>query len=179
MATCMYCGAEIVDGAKFCTACGAALPVEAAPAPQPIEVPAEVMPEPPAAQVYQPPADQQPFQQQAYGQPADQQAYQQPAYGQQQAYQQPAGQAPYQQPTYGQQPYGQAQQPTFAAPAQPAVKDSGSIGWGVLGFFFPIVGLILFLVWKNTKPNCAKVAGIGAIVGVVLNILIMMFGGAS
>ena len=44
-------------------------------------------------------------------------------------------------------------------------EDSGSIGWGVLGFFIPIVGLVLFLVWKDTKPKCAKNAGIGAIVG--------------
>ncbi|ACV22526.1 hypothetical protein [Slackia heliotrinireducens] len=54
----------------------------------------------------------------------------------------------------------------------PVVNDSGSIGWGVLGFFFPIVGLILFLVWKNTKPKCAKVAGIGAIIGFVLGLVV-------
>ena len=77
----------------------------------------------------------------------------------------------YQQPYQQQQQYQQQyQQPMYAAPAQQPV-DSGSIGWGVLGFFIPLVGLILFLVWKDTKPNSAKVAGIGAIIGVVVGIL--------
>ena len=77
-------------------------------------------------------------------------------------------------PEYGQQQTGY-QQPGYQQPqasyGAPAVNDSGSIGWGVLGFFFPIVGLILFLVWKNTKPQSAKVAGIGAIIGFVLGLI--------
>lgn len=55
--------------------------------------------------------------------------------------------------------------------SQPPVTDSGSIGWGVLGFCIPIVGLILFLVWKDQKPRTAKVAGIGALVGVIIGVL--------
>ena len=51
-------------------------------------------------------------------------------------------------------------------------EDSGSIGWGLLGCCIPLVGLILFLVWKDTKPLSAKKAGIGAIVGVVLGIVL-------
>lgn len=83
----------------------------------------------------------------------------------------PYAQQQYQQPYQQQQQYQQQyQQPMYAAPVQQPV-DSGSIGWGVLGFFIPLVGLILFLVWKDTKPNSAKVAGIGAIIGVVLGIL--------
>ena len=31
-------------------------------------------------------------------------------------------------------------------PSQPYVNDGGSIGWWFLGFFFPLVGLILFLI---------------------------------
>lgn len=52
------------------------------------------------------------------------------------------------------------------------MEDSGSIGWAVLGFFIPIVGLVLFLVWKNTKPQCAKMAGIGALVGACLSLIL-------
>lgn len=48
-------------------------------------------------------------------------------------------------------------------------QDSGSIGWGVLGFFFPIVGLILYILWKNEKPKSAKVAGIGALISVIIS----------
>lgn len=69
------------------------------------------------------------------------------------------------------QPQYQQPEIQFNAPAAQPLNDSGSIGWGVLGFFFPIVGLILFLVWKNTKPQSAKVAGIGAIIGFVLGLI--------
>lgn len=49
-----------------------------------------------------------------------------------------------------------------------AVNDSSSIGYGILGFFIPLVGLILFLVWKPTTPLRAKSAGIGALIGFIL-----------
>ena len=54
----------------------------------------------------------------------------------------------------------------------PAVVDNGGFGWGVLGCCIPIVGLILFLVWKDTKPKTAKAAGIGALVSVILGAVI-------
>ena len=49
----------------------------------------------------------------------------------------------------------------------PAVVDKGGFGWGALGCCLPIVGLILFLVWKDTKPKTAKAAGIGALVSTI------------
>ena len=55
-------------------------------------------------------------------------------------------------------------------------KSSNSINteslfplWGLLGFFVPIVGLILFIVWNKTKPKEAKAAGIGALARVIIN----------
>lgn len=45
-------------------------------------------------------------------------------------------------------------------------KDNGGFGWGLLGCCIPIVGLVLFLVWKDSKPKTAKSAGIGALVSV-------------
>ena len=54
----------------------------------------------------------------------------------------------------------------------PAVVDKGGFGWGVLGCCIPIVGLILFLVWKDTKPKTAKAAGIGALVSTILGVVI-------
>ncbi len=53
----------------------------------------------------------------------------------------------------------------------PPVVDNGGFGWGLLGCCVPIAGLILFLIWKDTKPKTAKAAGIGAIVSVVLGVL--------
>ena len=65
----------------------------------------------------------------------------------------------------------------------PAVNDNGSFGWAVLGCCIPLVGLILFLIWKDTQPNNAKKAGIGALVsvicGVVFYVLMMIIGIAA
>lgn len=117
----------------------------------------------------------------------DQSQYQQPQYGQQQAYKQSQyaqpqsnpyadsqqyaqtpqyGQSQYQQPQYQQYQYGQ--QPYMGQ--QPA--DTGSFGWAVLGFFFPIVGLILFLVWNSEKPVSAKQAGMGALASVISTVVL-------
>ena len=51
-------------------------------------------------------------------------------------------------------------------------NDSGSIGYAILGFFIPLVGLILFLVWKDNQPRNAKSAGKGALFGVLAYVLI-------
>ena len=47
---------------------------------------------------------------------------------------------------------------------QPQVTDKGGFLWGLLGCCIPIVGLVLFLVWKDQKPKTANAAGIGALV---------------
>jgi hypothetical protein len=54
----------------------------------------------------------------------------------------------------------------------PSPEDKGSVGFGILGFFLPLVGLILFLVWRKETPRKAKSAGLGALIGVVLEIII-------
>lgn len=81
-------------------------------------------------------------------------------------------------PNYNPQPYPSQDQPQYQPPQyvqsqygqQPA--DTGSFGWAVLGFFFPIVGLILFLVWKSEKPVSAKQAGMGALVSVISTVVL-------
>ena len=55
------------------------------------------------------------------------------------------------------------------------IKDDGGVGWGILGCCIPVVGLILWLVWKDSKPNTAKAAGIGALVSVGLAALWYIF----
>ena len=103
----------------------------------------------------------------AYTQPQPQQ----PAYAQQPSYPQ---QPTYQQPAYAQQPA--YQQPAYSSGYSQQSDDSGSFGWAVLGFFIPLVGLILWLVWKDTKPKSAKMAGIGALVGVGISLLWWLVG---
>ena len=53
-------------------------------------------------------------------------------------------------------------------------QSSSSIGWGFLGFFIPLVGLILFLVWRSERPSDSKAAGIGALIRVCLSIVFMI-----
>ena len=53
----------------------------------------------------------------------------------------------------------------------PQTTDNGGFLWGLLGCCIPIVGLVLFLVWKDSKPKTAKAAGIGALVNVILCVL--------
>lgn len=62
----------------------------------------------------------------------------------------------------------------------PPVVDNGGFGWGLLGCCVPIAGLILFLLWKDTKPKTAKAAGIGALISAIClalyYVLIMVVG---
>ena len=51
---------------------------------------------------------------------------------------------------------------------QAAADDAPNTGFGVLSFFFPVVGLILFLVWQDSYPQRAKSCGKGAIIGVIV-----------
>ena len=53
----------------------------------------------------------------------------------------------------------------------PQEVDNGGFGWGLLGCCVPIAGLILFLVWKDTKPKSSKAAGIGALVSVIATVI--------
>lgn len=150
MAFCVWCGAPLEEGVKFCTNCGAAVE-EAAP-----EVVAAAVPEVPAAVA--PEAAPAPEFVQGTIPPFDQQPQQVPGY---------------QQPDPAASP-----QPTFAPGGEVQAEpiDTGSIGWGILGFLIPLVGFILFFVWRNTKPQSAKNCLIGACAGLFLGILFQFMG---
>ncbi|MDR1237752.1 MAG: PLDc N-terminal domain-containing protein [Propionibacteriaceae bacterium] len=61
---------------------------------------------------------------------------------------------------------------TTPNPNPPASNDTGSFGWTVLGFFIPIVGLILWLVWKNDRPKDSTKARNGFIAGLVVSVIL-------
>lgn len=42
--------------------------------------------------------------------------------------------------------------------------DRGNPLIGICSFFIPVMGLILFLIWRKEKPRSAKHAGLGALV---------------
>jgi len=51
------------------------------------------------------------------------------------------------------------------------VNDVGGFGWGLLGFCIPIVGLILYLMWKDTQPLNGRAAGKGALISVIFSVI--------
>lgn len=52
------------------------------------------------------------------------------------------------------------------------VNDTGSFGWAVLGFLSPIVGIVLYLCWKNNKPKSGKKALHGAAVSIIISLIL-------
>ena len=50
-----------------------------------------------------------------------------------------------------------------------AADDRRSGGFAVLCFFFPVVGLILYLVWHDDYPQKARSCGKGALISVIVN----------
>ena len=59
------------------------------------------------------------------------------------------------------------------APA--ASADRPNAGFAVLGFLIPLVGLILYLVWKGTYPLKAKSCGKGALISVIVYVALFVF----
>lgn len=57
-------------------------------------------------------------------------------------------------------------------PNADASEDSLSLGFAILGFFIPIVGLIIFLIYEGKKPKRAKSAGKGALIGFITEIVL-------
>lgn len=50
--------------------------------------------------------------------------------------------------------------------------DAPSTGYAILGFLIPIIGLILYLIWKNDYPQRASSIGKGAIGGAIFSIIV-------
>ena len=55
-----------------------------------------------------------------------------------------------------------------------AEKDSGNAGWWWLGFFFPLIGFILWLVWTGDTPMRARRVGWGALIGVIVSVALVI-----
>ncbi len=50
--------------------------------------------------------------------------------------------------------------------------DAPSKGFAVLGFFLPIVGLILYLIYEHESPKKARSAGKGALIGLIVYVVL-------
>ena len=78
---------------------------------------------------------------------------------------------------YGRQNYGGYENSGYDPYSQNGGNrnpEKNGFGWGVLGFFIPLVGLILFLAWMRKKPRASKASGIGALVGFILQLLAVL-----
>ncbi len=64
-------------------------------------------------------------------------------------------------------------------PSRNVRVEGDTLGWAVLGFFFPLVGLILYLVWKEERPRASLSAGKGALWGVIIQVVFGMFLGTA
>ncbi len=110
----------------------------------------------------------------------------------------PYGQPPYGQPPYGQPPYDQ-QQPQYAQPpqgqppqgmqAQQAqqrpphpphgrpphpphnVEDKAGCIVMLICFFMPVIGLLLYCLWKDFKPQSAKTCLICSLIPTILIVI--------
>lgn len=66
---------------------------------------------------------------------------------------------------------GAKSQNISATQSQQTDSEGSTVGWGILGFFIPIVGFILWLIWKDEHPARAKSAGIGCLVSICLGVV--------
>ncbi len=53
-------------------------------------------------------------------------------------------------------------------------EDSSIGGLGILCFLFPILGLILYITWKDTKPIKSKGAGTAALWGFIVGVVLVI-----
>lgn len=79
-----------------------------------------------------------------------------------------------------QQPYYPPQQPVY--PPQPPFKpadDEPSIGLNILSFLFPLIGWVLYFVYKDDKPVRAKSCSRWAWISFIISFVIGFIGGMA
>ncbi len=61
-----------------------------------------------------------------------------------------------------------------AVPKSPSANDAPSGGFAFLSFLMPIVGIILWALWRDTTPLRARSALRGTIVGVITGAVLVI-----
>lgn len=190
---CIYCGHEMPNGAMFCAKCGNAIePITAPTPPQATVQEAQQQPVAPVADAKTLPVNvneqKTPPEQTVTTMDGsividDRPIAQQPPVYSAQTPTTPA-QTPPQAPQYQQQmppnvpptpvpPYSEYIPPTQNVPTT-MVEDKKSIGLNILGFFIPLVGLILWAINKDKKPVQSKSIAHSAIGGFVTSIVVSL-----
>lgn len=56
------------------------------------------------------------------------------------------------------------------------LEDTAGAGWWWLGFLVPLAGFLIWITCNDTQPKRAKKAGVGALVGVITSVaLVVLF----
>ena len=74
--------------------------------------------------------------------------------------------------TFNQQTYVQMPTQNVFGVSNNSSVDEGGTGWFILGFFIPLVGIILYFVWSGSNPGKAKKAGAGGLLGMGVNLIL-------
>ena len=61
-----------------------------------------------------------------------------------------------------------------AGKTNPVKEEKGSVLLGILGFMFPLIGLILYLAMMHSEPKKAKSAGKGALTAFIIYLVIIV-----
>ena len=52
--------------------------------------------------------------------------------------------------------------------------DNGSAGYWLIGFLFPVIGFILYCVWRKEQPNNAKSCLSGFITAIIVTVVLFV-----
>lgn len=61
-----------------------------------------------------------------------------------------------------------------AGKINPVKEEKGSVLLGILGFMFPLIGLILYLAMMHSEPKKAKSAGKGALTAFIIYLVFIV-----
>ena len=61
-----------------------------------------------------------------------------------------------------------------AGETNPVKEEKGSVLLGILGFMFPLIGLILYLAMMHSEPKKAKSAGKGALTAFIIYLVFIV-----
>lgn len=61
------------------------------------------------------------------------------------------------------------------APMDKSSNDCTSLGYAILSFFLPLVGLTLYIVWKEFYPMRASSCAKGVIASILATVIVAMF----
>ena len=72
-------------------------------------------------------------------------------------------------------PYCKSKRFTPYAPYQQnKSNDESSAGFAILSFLIPIIGIVLYFVWKNDYPKKASSCIKGAVISIVLSVITIL-----